>query len=173
MYLEKKVRNRMIGFILIIGVLARIIWIGQVPGGIHQDEAYSGYEAYSLLKTGMDSHGYVNPVYFISWGHGMNALYAYLTIPFIAIGGLSVYTIRIPQIILGCLTLPLFYLFVKKIANERLAVISMFLLAVNPWHIMLCRWGLEANLVPFFCCWVHILQFGRCRRIVNTTYLLL
>ena len=150
MYLEKKVRNGTIGFILIIGVLARIIWIGQVPGGIHQDEAYSGYEAYSLLKTGMDSHGYVNPVYFISWGHGMNALYAYLTIPFIAIGGLSVYTIRIPQIILGCLTLPLFYLFVKKIANERLAVISMFLLAVNPWHIMLCRWGLEANLVPFF-----------------------
>ena len=45
MYLEKKVRNSMIGFILIIGVLARIIWIGQVPGGIHQDEAYSGYEA--------------------------------------------------------------------------------------------------------------------------------
>ena len=116
----------MIGFILIIGVLARIIWIGQVPGGIHQDEAYSGYEAYSLLKTGMDSHGYVNPVYFISWGHGMNALYAYLTIPFIAIGGLSVYTIRIPQIILGCLTLPLFYLFVKKIANERLAVITFW-----------------------------------------------
>ena len=41
----------MIGFILIIGVLARIIWIGQVPGGIHQDEAYSGYEAPDAVQT--------------------------------------------------------------------------------------------------------------------------
>ena len=137
-------------FILLLGILLRFVCYWIIPGGLNQDEAYSGYEAYSLLKAGMDSHGYVNPVYFISWGHGMNALYAYLTIPFIAIGGLSVYTIRLPQVILGCMTIPLFYLLLKKMMNEKTALIGMALLAINPWHIMLSRWGLEANLVPFF-----------------------
>ena len=138
------------GIILLVGFAVRLLFLGQIPAGIHQDEAYSGYEAYCLFKTGADSHGYVNPVYFISWGHGMNALYAYLTIPFLAVGGLNVFTIRLPQAILGCLTLPLFYDFLKRIGERKLAVVGLFLLAVNPWHIMLCRWGLEANLVPFF-----------------------
>ena len=109
-------------FILLLGILLRFVCYWIIPGGLNQDEAYSGYEAYSLLKAGMDSHGYVNPVYFISWGHGMNALYAYLTIPFIAIGGLSVYTIRLPQVILGCMIIPLFYFckrFHKNILNNH------------------------------------------------------
>lgn len=146
----KENQRWLVGLIFLAGFLLRLVCLGQIPAGIHQDEAYSGYEAYCLLQTGADSHGYVNPVYFISWGHGMNALYAYLTIPFIEVGGLNVITIRLPQAIIGCLTLPLFYGFLKKIHGRKLALIGLCLLAFNPWHLMLSRWGLEANLVPFF-----------------------
>lgn len=148
----KENQRWLVGLIFLVGFLLRLVCLGQIPAGIHQDEAYSGYEAYCLLQTGADSHGYVNPVYFISWGHGMNALYAYLTIPFIAVGGLNVITIRLPQAIIGCLTLPLFYGFLKRIQDRKLALTGLCLLAFNPWHLMLSRWGLEANLVPFFCC---------------------
>ena len=111
---------------------------------------YSGYEAFALLKEGMDSHGYTNPVYFISWGHGMNALYAYLSMPFIWTLGLNVVSIRLMQAILGSITLLLFYGLLKDMHEEKTAVLGILLLAINPWHIMLSRWGLEANIAPFF-----------------------
>lgn len=54
--------------ILAVGIFARVYKFGSLPGGINQDEAYAGYEAYSLLHYGKDSFGYSFPVYFISWG---------------------------------------------------------------------------------------------------------
>ena len=95
--------------LMVIGILPRIILLGKIPGGINQDEAYATYEAYSLIKTGMDSRGYVNPVYFVSWGSGMNALLTYILIPFVKIMGLTVMTPRLPMAIISILTLPAFY----------------------------------------------------------------
>lgn len=140
----------LIFFIMLGGIFARSILFGQIPAGVHQDEVYSGYEAFALLNEGVDSHGYVNPVYFISWSHGMNALYAYLTIPFIKLLGFTVVAIRLPQVILGCISLGLFYGLLKRFKGRETAIAGMFLLAISPWHIMLSRWGLEANIAPFF-----------------------
>lgn len=136
--------------IMLGGILLRTVYLGQYPAGTHQDEIYSGYEAFALLNEGVDSHGYAFPVYFISWGHGMNALYAYITMPFIKLLGLNVFAIRLPQAIIGCITLVVFYELLKEIRDRETAIVGMFLLAINPWHIMLSRWGLEANIAPFF-----------------------
>ena len=72
----------------IIGVFLRLYHFGVVPNGLHQDEAYAAYEAYSLLNYGKDSWGYVNPIYFTAWGSGMNVLESYLMIEWIAVFGL-------------------------------------------------------------------------------------
>lgn len=136
--------------IMLGGILLRMLYLTQYPAGVHQDEIYSGYEAFALLNEGVDSHGYVFPVYFISWGHGMNALYAYITMPFIKLLGLNVFAIRLPQAVIGCITLFVFYRLLKEIRDRETAIAGMFLLAINPWHIMLSRWGLEANIAPFF-----------------------
>ena len=83
----KKIKNKrykiLVLIILIIGIMVRIIGIINFPGGLNQDEASSGYEAWSLLKQGIDRHGKTMPVHFISWGSGQNVLYSYLMIPFI------------------------------------------------------------------------------------------
>jgi len=136
--------------LMIIGILSRIVLLGKVPGGINQDEAYATYEAYSLIETGIDSRGYVNPVYFVAWGSGMNALLTYILIPFVKIMGLTVMTPRLPMAIISILTLPAFYGVMRRITNERIALIGLFLLAVSPWHIGLSRWALESNLSPAF-----------------------
>lgn len=70
--------------ILMLACFSTFFMLGTIPGGVNQDEAYAGYEAYSLLHYGTDSYGYVNPVYFVSWGSGMNTLYSYLSIPLLA-----------------------------------------------------------------------------------------
>lgn len=65
----------------------------------------------------MDSHGYKNPVYFMSWGSGMNVLYSYLSIPFIAMFGLNNFSIRIVQVISSLLLLVFSYKFVKELVE--------------------------------------------------------
>lgn len=134
--------------LLFAGIFIRLYRFGSIPEGLNQDEAFAGYEAFSLLNYGIDSHGYINPVYFVSWGSGMNTLNSYLMIPFMKIFGVNEFSVRLPQFILSVATLPVFYLFLKKISGEKCALLGLFLLAISPWHIMLSKWGLESNLAP-------------------------
>ena len=82
--MEIKMKYRLtIIMILMLAVASRAIGIGVYPVGIHADEAYAGYEAYSMLMDGTDSWGYHNPVYLTVWGSGMSVLESLLMMPFI------------------------------------------------------------------------------------------
>lgn len=133
-----------------LAVFARLWQFGAVPAGLNQDEAFAAYEAWSLLNSGIDSHGYHFPVYLVAWGSGMNALETYLMMPFIALFGLKVWVIRLPQLIVGLLSVWVMYLTVRKIGDEVSALTAMLIIAVCPWHVLLSRWGLESNLLPGF-----------------------
>lgn len=149
--LDNVVKNRVaVVFMLLVGIFVRLIYLGGVPGGMNQDEAFAAYEAYSMLHYGHDSFGYQNPVYFVSWGSGMNVLNSYLMMPFIAIFGLHDWVVRIPQAMVACLSLVAFYKLLKLMFSKQIAKIGLFLLVISPWHIMLARWGLESNLAPGF-----------------------
>lgn len=137
-------------FILGLGIIIRAWRFGAVPADINVDEAFSGYEAYSLMKYGVDSQGYAFPVYLNAWGSGMNVLPSLLMIPFIAVFGLKPWVIRLPHLIVGCVTLWVFYRLVEKTSSRKTALFSLFFLAISPWHIMICRWALESNMVVGF-----------------------
>ena len=137
-------------FIIVIGVLIRTAGFGIVPEGFNHDEAFAGYEAYSLLNYGVDSAGYRNPCYFVAWGSGMNVLESYLAIPFMKLFGCSVITFRLPQLLCSCFSLLVFYLLLKELFSSKTALLGLGLLAIAPWHIMLSRWGLESNIAPAF-----------------------
>jgi 4-amino-4-deoxy-L-arabinose transferase-like glycosyltransferase len=109
-------------------------------------------DAFSLLRFGVDRNGVSFPVYMTSWGSGQNALPAYLMIPFIALGGLTPFAIRLPALIAGIASLPLAYLIAKRTAGPEFGLAAMFVLAISPWHILSSRWGFEGNLLPFVFC---------------------
>ena len=136
--------------LIIMGIAVRTVGLGFIPEGVNQDEAFAAYEAYCLAHDGMVSWGYVYPVYFISWGSGMNVLLSYLAIPWVKFLGLDVLSVRIPMLIASCLTLPAFYGVMRKLFGEKTGQVALFLLCINPWHITMSRWGLEANLAPAF-----------------------
>ena len=136
--------------ILLTGIFARIYRFGSVPGGINQDEAFAAREAWSLLVSGTDSFGYPWPMYLIAWGSGMNVCNTILMIPFIAIFGQHTWVFRLPQVIVSILTIISVEKIMREIMDEETALWAMFLLAINPWHIMMSRWGLESNLAPGF-----------------------
>lgn len=137
-------------FIILAGALLRLLYIGSCPVGLNQDEASAGYEAWALLNHGMDRNGNSLPVLFVSWGSGQNVLYSYLSMPFIALFGLNEFSVRLLSGLVGCATLPVFYLLAKKIRGTGFGLLALLVLALNPWHIMISRWALESNLLPFF-----------------------
>jgi 4-amino-4-deoxy-L-arabinose transferase-like glycosyltransferase len=60
--------------------------------------------------------------------------------------------LRAPNILIGILALPAFYLLVRRTGNGALALLATFLLAISPCHIMDSRWtlaGVLPNLVVF------------------------
>ena len=146
--LKENKRKIIVIAILILGCLIRILNIADIPNAINCDEASSGYEAYSILNYGIDRNGNHIPAFLVAWGGGQNALLSYIMIPFIKILGLTTLSIRLPMAILGCISLIIFYLLLKKIANQKLALIGVAFFAICPWHIMKSRWGLESNLFP-------------------------
>jgi len=150
--IHKVINHKRFYFIslLILGIMVRVIGFGKLPGGVNQDEAFSGYEAFLLANYGKDSWGYSFPVYLKAWGSGMNALQTYLAIPFVKLFGLSVYTIRLPMLITSCFSLYAFYAILKELFNEKVGLLGLFILAICPWHIGSSRWALESNLAPSF-----------------------
>ena len=139
-----------LAMIMAIGIFARTWEFGQLPPGMNPDEASSGVEALNLSRYGTDRYGMRFPVKFISWGSGQDGLYAYLLAPFVAVLGLSLTVVRLPMLGLGVLALPLFYIATRRMFGVRLALLATFMLAISPWHILLSRWALDANLLPFF-----------------------
>lgn len=149
-HIDKRIINFLVPVILALGFIIRFLQLGNLPAGVNQDEAFAGYEAFSLLNYGIDSSGHHYPVYLNTWGSGMNALNTYLMMPFVKILGLNTWSIRLPQCIIGCLSLFIAFKIFQEIANDEIALYCMFFLTIAPWHIMLSRWGLESNLAPGF-----------------------
>lgn len=138
--------------LMLLGSTLRLACLGSVPGGIHQDESFVAWNAFALLHEGMDSAGHVCPVYMADWGDGHSALYVWMLIPFLALNGghISPILSRLPQAIVSIFTLWAIYCLLKRMFDRKLATWGLFLLAICPWHIMMSRWGLDANLAPGF-----------------------
>ena len=145
---DSAAENALFLALILVGAAVRLLWLGEVPGGVHQDEASVGYDAWALLEHGIDRHGYRYPVQFVAWGSGQDALYGYLSMPFIKILGLNLLSIRLLHAILGVAALFVMYAVGRRLVDGRFALCALFVLAISPWHVMLSRWGLESNLLP-------------------------
>lgn len=136
--------------IVLLAAFLRIYRLGDVPVGFHRDEAFLGYNAYSILMTGRDVNGNFLPLHLASFLYSP-AGYSYLAIPFIKLFGLTEFAVRFPSALFGLLTVPITYLLVKKIFDSNnLALASSFLLSFSPWHINLSRTATENTVVVFF-----------------------
>ncbi|MBQ4259855.1 MAG: glycosyltransferase family 39 protein [Lachnospiraceae bacterium] len=138
--------------LLLLGALLRIIRLSEVPGGYHQDEAFVALNAFGLFHEGMDSAGLKFPIYMSSWGDGQSAMYSWLLTPLLLFtkGVPTLFVTRIPQVLISVLTLWCVYHLIKRMFGETSALWALFLLTICPWHVMMSRWGLDANMAPGF-----------------------
>ena len=73
-------------------------------------------------------------------------------LPFVALLGLNVFSVRLPMAIVGCISLLVVYKLLKK-HGEKITIIGLLFFAIAPWHIMKSRWGLESNIFPDLVLW--------------------
>jgi len=136
-------------FFLIIAVSVSLrFWrLGAVPISPDWDEVALGYNAYSVLQTGKDEYGTRLPLTLRSYDDYKPPLYMYLTIPSIAVFGLSTWATRLPSALMGVLAvIGVFFLVGELFHSPKLSLISSLLLAISPWHIQFSRIAFEANL---------------------------
>lgn len=156
--------------ILAVCVWVRFFKLGRVPLGLNQDEALSGYDAFCLLMTGADHWGISSPVYLMGWGSGTSVLYTLLAKISFYVFGVSVWALRLPQVVMGIIGCYVFYLLLKLFYDRVTALTGMFLWSIMPWAVMNSRWGLDANVAPLF--WLVGFYFY-CRAASEIRYLFL
>lgn len=137
--------------IIIIAAFFRLYNLPTVPPSPSLDEVSIGYNAFSLLRTGRDEYGTVLPLLLRAYDDYRPALYVYLTIPFVAVMGLTAAAVRMPSVLLSLITVWAAYgigsIIGKKLGKaEHFSFIPALLLAISPWHIYISRLGHEANL---------------------------
>ena len=137
--------------IMLFAAAVRLIGLGSIPAGLQQDEASLGYDAFAIAKYGVDRNGFAYPIYPITWGCGGGSpLMIYLNVLTIKLFGTGVVKLRLLPAILGVATVYVFYLILKEITlSEKKALFGAAFLAVCPWHIILSRWSLDSNIMPF------------------------
>lgn len=130
-------------FILILFLAAffRLFELNKFPPSLNWDEISHGYNAYSLMKTGMDQWGVKWPIFnFRAYGDYPTTANMYISIPFIKILGLNEWSIRLPSAIFAIIFVILSYflglIFTK---NQRNSLILMFLVAISPWTLFPSR----------------------------------
>lgn len=136
--------------IIILASILRLYRLDLVPPALFGDEVDVGYQAYSLLKTGQDLRGNTWPVLVRSISEYRAPLFIYSDIPFVALFGLNEWGVRLAAVFWGILGILGFYLLTKKLFDEKVGILSAFLLAISPWHIQYSRAGFEVTMLLSF-----------------------
>lgn len=152
----------LIAILLLAGFL-RFAFLGSNPPSLTWDEVAWGYNAYTIGIDAKDEFGRNLPLNFIeSFGDYKPPVYMYLDVLPIKIFGLTEFAVRFPSALFGTLAVLMTYFVVKALFFARgkqkdeqthveaIALVSAFLLAISPWHILLSRGAFEANVAGFF-----------------------
>lgn len=137
--------------ILLAASILRFWNLSKVPVSLFGDELDAGYQAYSILHTGRDYYGNFMPIHFHSLAEWRTPLYIYSIVPTVAIFGISPLGVRLPAAIFGVLGVLTSYFLIKEIfKNEKLALVTAFVIGFSPWHIQYSRAGFEVTQLLFF-----------------------
>lgn len=145
--------------IIAIAFFVRLYKIDQIPPSPYWEEAALGFDAYSILQTGMDHHGNKLPVVaFESFGDWKPSLYFYAIVPFITLFNLGVVAVRMPSVLSGVLIVIGVGQLAKSFSDKKMfQLFAMFVTSISPWAIQFSRSGWESNLATCLILWGVVL----------------
>jgi hypothetical protein len=141
-------RGALLALVAVAAIL-RLIMPPAHPDAFQPDEVVNGYDAFCLAHIGADHHGNRWPLLFESFGDWVSPLLTYVTAPFVALGGLSAFTIRLPGVLANVLAVAAIAVLAFEFTTSRAAaLVAAALLATSPWDIALAQWSAAPTLLP-------------------------
>lgn len=139
----------------------RLTLLGDIPYGLHPDEAQAGLDARRIIDTGQIGV-YTESVL------GQPAGHSYLTVPAIWLLADTVFAVRIAVALVALLAVPLLYVLVRISLGRAEAFFASALLAVSYWHLFYSRiahWSITYGTVVLavLLCVVMGMRSGRSR----------
>ncbi len=141
--------------IFILGLSLRIYNLNNFPPELHLDEAGYLYASAYIAQTGVDEVNQrfpFNPRFF---GVYYSPVPVYITTLSVIVLGISSFSVRFPPVIIGSLSIIIFFLlvqefFLNKKNKNNIALLSTFIFAISPWHIQFSRVGPDFTVGLFF-----------------------
>ena len=144
--------------ILGIAAFIRFLRLGQLPDGIHVDEAFNILDAQKVLN------GW-RPV-FLPDNAGRDVIYTYFQAALFSVFGSDVLVARSASALIGVLSIAVFWFASNELlrldgrlqleSRRRIALLTAGLSAFSLWHLHFSRFGIRAILFPIFVCLVSI-----------------
>jgi len=133
--------------IIFFGIFIRFWNLGNIPPGVHYDEAYNGIDALTANETG-------DYKIFYSDNTGREGFHINVIAFFINLLGNNNWGLRLANAIWGSLTVIGFFFLLKELRFSRLSMaIGTFMIATSFWHLVFSRTAYRAIMVPLILVW--------------------
>lgn len=148
----KKKENIILILIFLLALFLRVFNLNNLPYGFHEDELSNTYVGRFIFENGKDLYGNSWPLfYFDKFGDYPPVLPMYLSGISTYIFGINEFAARFPIALFGAITVfPLYYLALYFFKNKKVGLLSSFLLAITPWHVVYSRSTAEGIIALFF-----------------------
>jgi 4-amino-4-deoxy-L-arabinose transferase-like glycosyltransferase len=130
-------------FVMLVAAVPRLVELGDIPPGFHGDEAVAGIEARRIRGEGL-----IGP--YSLEASGLPAGTFYWTAVVTAVGGESIFTVRLSYALIGIATIGILYIATRFAFDRPTALVAGFLLAVSAWHVHYSRVAFIPLGAPFF-----------------------
>lgn len=156
-----------LGTIIFLFLVTRLYKISEVPGSVYWDEASIGYNAFAISTDLKDEWGEFLPLHFRAFGEFKLPVYIYSVAILTKLFGSSEFTLRLPSVLYSLGIIIIVYFLTLKISkDEKIGLLSSFLLSISPWFFIFSRTGYEATAgLFFFLGFVYFLLFNEGKKI--------
>ena len=153
--------------LLIMGlaIFFRFWDLWRLPPGLHPDEAANGLDIFRMF----DHHDF-RIIY--NTNGPREALFFYLQAIWVGILGNTIAALRMAAAGIGVAAVVMMYFLAKDWFGRRTALIAAFLMAVNPWVVIISRDGFRAGMTPLMIAAVAFLA-GRAYKTQRYLYFVL
>ncbi len=133
--------------IFALAAFLRLYRLGQVPPGLHPDEAMNGINALEAWRTGHFA------VFYAENGGREGLFINAQALALGLIGQNEPWVLRLVSAIFGTLTVVAFYYFSRELFDEWVARLGALFMATSFWHINVSRIGTRPVAALFFLLW--------------------
>lgn len=142
---KKALHITLVSILILFAAFLRIWHLAVLPLSMHIDEAGLGLNAWSLANFGTDRYGNFMPVCPSNFYGEQSAFYTYFCALLVKFFGLNIYTLRLPGVIMGMVTVIFGSLLMKEKWGNKGLYTGLALLGIFPYFIINSRFALDCN----------------------------